>query len=315
MSETTLPVLILAGSSLRGSELPSSAGDRRSLLGNKGVDVEVGGQPLIVRLLERLRAVGGLGSIWIAGPAERYSPLGLDVELIDTDGPLAVNLRRATAAVLERAPGQPIAVVTSDILPHPTEMRVVMEAYRQDAPVDVWFPVIRAPSDPALLSAFGWKPEYRVAPESGRDPVEVLPSHFAVLDPSALRLDFALQLLDAAYRTRNRPAEARRRSMAREMIWTLLTRDLKQLAAGHLPDVTWTLLRTGVRMARGLKRGITKAELEACVADIGILSEHRRQHPERGVRMPILDALSLAKDVDTAEEAQELHEAWEAGDA
>ena len=37
-----------------------------------------------------------------------------------------------------------------------------------------------------------------------------------------------------------------------------------------------------------------------------VLRSHRQRHPERRVRMPLLRALSIARDIDTVEEARAL---------
>ena len=58
-----------------------------------------------------------------------------------------------------------------------------------------------------------------------------------------------------------------------------------------------------------------RAETQSLVAEIGIRTAHRRRYPKRGARLPILDALSLAKDVDTEEEALALDAAFRADDA
>jgi hypothetical protein len=63
----------------------------------------------------------------------------------------------------------------------------------------------------------------------------------------------------------------------------------------------------GFSLARELRAGeLTRASLEAHVGRIVLTARHRRERPELGVRLPILDALTLAEDVDTEEEARAL---------
>ena len=58
---------------------------------------------------------------------------------------------------------------------------------------------------------------------------------------------------------------------------------------------------------------LLRTELEAAVSKIALRARHRRRFPGRGVRLPILDGLTLAADIDTVEEAQEVGRAWRRG--
>jgi hypothetical protein len=115
------------------------------------------------------------------------------------------------------------------------------------------------------------------------------------------------RLFDLGYRTRNRPIRYRRSYMLRHVLWTLVRQDLIQLLALRLPTVTWDTVRGGLRSAAGLYRGtLTLAELEDDMRRVFVLRSHRQRHPERRVRMPLLRALSIARDIDTVEEARAL---------
>ena len=68
--------------------------------------------------------------------------------------------------------------------------------------------------------------------------------------------------------------------------------------------LTWSVLSVGIRAARELGEGnITRGRLEHALRRIFVTSRHRRRYPERRVSTPIVDALSLALDIDTEEEA------------
>jgi hypothetical protein len=115
------------------------------------------------------------------------------------------------------------------------------------------------------------------------------------------------RLLHAAYETRNRSVETRRRAMVRSALAGLLAQDLLHLATLRAPNLTWTVLRNGFGLAREVRSGeLTQAGLERRIGRILLRARHRRRHPELGVRLPVLDALSLAEDVDTAEEVRAL---------
>ena len=65
--------------------------------------------------------------------------------------------------------------------------------------------------------------------------------------------------------------------------------------------------RVPLRLARKLRAGtITRRELERLASVVVVRSRHRRRHPERGARIALVDALGLAEDVDTVEEAEDL---------
>ena len=49
--------------------------------------------------------------------------------------------------------------------------------------------------------------------------------------------------------------------------------------------------------------------------DFVIKARHLSTHPERGIRLPVVDVLSLAEDVDTEEEAAALERAVDAESA
>ena len=67
------------------------------------------------------------------------------------------------------------------------------------------------------------------------------------------------------------------------------------------------MLYHSLGLTRRLARGqATVEEFEVRVRRIFLRPEHRHRYPERRGRVPILDGLSLAKDIDTVEEAREL---------
>ncbi len=307
MNPDPIPIVILGGSDSRPVELPENGRDKHPLIGFKGVDVRIGGRPLIAELVDRLRASGVFSSIYIAGPRRVYRPLELPVEVVDTDGSFGENIRAAVEAVGADHPGRPVAFVTCDVVPEVETLRILMVAWAEAAPVDLWFPLIRAPENRTRLGESAWKPRYRIVPGKGEEPVAVLPGHLVVADPAALRLPFMYRLLGLGYRTRNRPIRLRRTVMLRDVVLVLLWQDLLHLVSFRLPNLTWTVLRAGLTAAEELRRGrVTRRRMEDALRKMFVKYRHRRRHPERGVRLPIVDAMSLAKDIDTVEEAREI---------
>ncbi len=150
----------------------------------------------------------------------------------------------------------------------------------------------------------GYKPTYQVVPEKGGGAVRVLPCHLAVLDVEALRMDFIYRFVGLIYRTRNRPIAYRRRVMLPGIILELLYQDLRHFLGLRLPNLTWTVLHSGLSAVRGLKSGtITRAQLEDAFRRVFVTARHRSRYPERRVVMPVMEGLSLALDIDTEEEA------------
>jgi hypothetical protein len=276
------------------------------LSGCKALDVRIGGRPLIEHLVDRLRATGVFDPIWVAGPATAYRRLASSLEVIDTDLDFGGNIRASLETVMRACPGRDVGFTTCDILPDAADLEMLLQDFWNGEPADVWFPLILTGRDEAL-GASDWKPRYRIVPAPGQPASVVLPGHLTIVDPSALNLSMLYRLFDLGYRTRNRPIRYRRSYMLRHVLWTLLRQDFIQLLALRLPTVTWDAMRGGLRSAAGLYRGtLTLAELEEDMRRVFVLRSHRLRHPERRVRMPLLRALSIARDIDTVEEARAL---------
>jgi hypothetical protein len=301
----TVPVVILAGSDRRAIRLPASGSDKHPLAGYKGIDVRIGGKPLIAVVAERLRESGCFSNVYLAGPARIYREIDAPCELIDADATFARNIRTAMTAVTAKHPGSPVGFTVCDILPDVKTLGEVMEHYRRHAPCDMWFPMIRKPVDTERLGASSWKPAYRVVPEPGEPPVGVLPGHLAVVDPAALRLSFVYRLIQIGYRTRNRSIRYRRGVMVRGLSLALIYQDLLHVFGLRAPTLTWTVMTSGLKAARAIKRGtITREELEDAVRKIFVTNRHRKRYPERRTLLPMVEGLSLALDIDTEEEAR-----------
>lgn len=304
MSESRPPIVILGGSDRRAGPLPESAAERHALALYKGAAIRIGGRPLVESIIDRIEASGHFGSIYVAGPAAIYrdSPRA---QVIDTDGSFSENIRHSIEALGPTHAGGPLAFITCDVLPNATSLPEVMAHYEAHRPCDIWYPMIRAPREGDALGASAWKPTYRIVPESGREAVRTLPGHLVIVDPQALRLEFMYQLFQIGYRTRNRPIRYRRTVMLRGLLRALIQQDLLHLLGLRLPNLTWTVLSAGLPAARKLRNGtISRVELEAALRRMFVTARHRRRYPDRRAHVPILDALSLALDIDTEEEAR-----------
>ncbi len=319
MSRETLPLIILGGRDRGTTVLPEAGRSKHLLRGYKAVDLEIGGRPLILTLIERLRACGLFDPIFIAGPRSVYEPLieGRPAEgrvrLIDTDTTFGGNLEASVEAVRSEFPSRPLAVTTCDILPDPDELRQAIEDFERHRPIDFWMPFIPLPESLECLGESAWKPKYGVVPEGGDRPVSILPGHLLIVDPSVLRLKLIYRTFEVAYRTRNLPVAYRFSVLVRTFLSTLVWEDVKRLFTLRWPNITWLLVWNGLMITKRLRDGaVSQEEVAERVSRLWVLQEHRRAHPERLGRMVIVDSLSLAKDIDTEEEAREVARAAEA---
>ena len=309
-----IPITILAGSDHSPGHLPESGAGLHPLAVYKGAEVEVGGRHLIELLVEQIAACEGFGPITIAGPVAIYASLDLgDVSWVDTNGSVATNLHAAIDDHLGRHdPGVPMAMVAYDVILSAAELDQLRQLYETDQPCAMWLPAVRMPEDKKALGPFAWKPSYTFLPDDPSDemksePVQVLPGHLAIFHPQSLRLPLLYQLMDLAYRTRNHSVALRRRVMIRSTLGALLLQDLRLLFSFRLPRMTFAVISNGLRLARGLRQGsLTVAGLERAIG--GIFLRHGRDAwsgPGNGIRLPLVDILSLAEDIDTEEEAEQ----------
>jgi len=305
LSNRPIPILILGGSDPKAARLPEAGKDKHAISGYKAIDMTIGGVPLIELLVRKLKACGGFDPVYIAGPREIYSGVP-DLKVVDTAGNLGKNLRTGMERLRIAHPGEYLAVTTCDILPSEEDLDRVLREYREHLPFDAWFPLIHAPEDRSRLGASSWKPMYRIVPREGMEAVGILPCHLLIINPEAFRLRFAYRLMQIAYRTRNRPIQVRRKEMLRHTLTDLLFQDVRHIIRMQVPRLTWTVITSGFALARELKAGtITVERLCAGVRNILIKYRHRKEFPERRILMPVMDAISLAKDIDTVEEARE----------
>ena len=307
------PLVVLAGSDPRPARL-TEAGERyRPLSGHKGAYLRIGGQPLVRRILESLVASKRFSTLYVAGPEPVYAGRLLSgVRLVHCDGRLEANVRTAFEAVREDHPHGPIAFLASDVLPEDETLRTAMDRYADAAPCDVFFPLAEVPEDAAALGPSNWKPRYRIRPDEGSTPSTILPGHLVIVDPDALRIGLVYRLIALSYRTRNRPIGGRGLAMLRGVLMTVLREDLRQLFTLGLPDLTAAVIADGAAVVTGLRSGnMTRERLERAVRRVVVSYGHRRRYPRRMVRLPILPGiLSLARDIDTEEEARAIGAEW-----
>ena len=302
-----LPLAVLAGSDPEPSVLPESGAGLHPLRGSKSIYLEIDGRPLIDVLIERLKESGCFDPIFIAGPVREFGQSRGPVKVIDTDGTFGDNMKAAMEHMVVECPGQDLAISTCDILPDVEELHELMDDYYQHSPLDCWFPLILTPERTQQLGASAWKPKYRIPPRPGAEPVSFLPGHLIVVAPEAFRRWLIYRSFDLAYRTRNRPILLRLGTITSHLMAGLMWKDFKKLLRFQAPTLTYSVIYNGIMLGLGLRRGTISPEaMSDRLRPIYARSEHRRRYPDRVARFPLMKALSLAKDIDTEEEAREI---------
>ncbi len=304
--EKKIPLVILAGSAKQGEAVEDE--DSHRLYGPKGLKIRLAGRPLIDVIIERFRQCGAFDPIFIAGPANRYGERRGVAHVIDTDADFGHNIRAAMESVVEQTSAGATMFTTSDVIPDPQELQTLVDDYRSHAPLDFWFPLIRVPEDPSELGASAHKRRYMVIPEGEREPVPVLPSHMVMVAPSALRLTLLYKCFQLAYRSRTRPVGARFLYITSGVLYFLLKRDFLNVFKLKPPLLTFLTIFNAALLSHRVGRGrITQRQVEMHLHQIFGNEPHRRKYRDRTGRVPLLDGMSLARDIDTEEEAQELH--------
>lgn len=300
-----IPLIILAGSAKKAETIADE--DAHRLYGPKGLKIQLAGRPLIDVMIERFRQSDMFDPIFIAGPANRYGRTRGPAEVIDTDADFGRNIKAALESVVARLSPGAAMFTTCDVIPEPEELAALVDDYRSHTPLDFWFPLIRVPGEPASLGASAHKRQYMVVPDGEVAPVAILPSHMVMVNPGALRLTLIYKSFQLAYRSRTRPVFARFVYIVSGVLFFLLKRDLANLFRFKPPLLTPLVLFNAALLSHRLGRGsITQRQVETHLHQIFGNEPHRRKYRDRTGRVPVLDGLSLARDIDTEEEAEEL---------
>lgn len=304
-SAEKIPLIILAGSAKRAEEVAEE--DSHRLYGPKGLKIRLAGRPLIDVIIDRFHSSGEFHPIFIAGPARHYGAERGAATVIDTDADFGHNIKASIDSVVERLSPGPTMFTTCDVIPDRHELEALVADYRSHAPLDFWFPLIRVPDDPQALGATAEKRRYQVIPEGEIEPAVVLPSHMAMVDPTALRLTLIYKSFQLAYNSRTKPVLARFVYIITGVLRFLMWRDLRNLLRLRPPFLTAIVLVNALLLSKRLDSGrITQQQVERHLHQIFGNEPHRRRYQRTG-RVPILHGVSLARDIDTEEEAEELH--------
>lgn len=305
--EPQLPLVILGGRDRRSTRLPEAGRDHRPLGGFKAVEVRIGGRSLIEILVQRMHATGAFSAIYIAGPGDVYGGLGLDVGIIETDGEFGENLLTIADFLARQHSGEQAMFTTCDIVPDPAELRVALDDYFAHRPVDFWMLQHPVPEAPGGLGQSAWKPKYRLRRRGEPEATRVIPGHLLAVAPETTHCALVCRILDAFYRSRNRSIPERGWVVLQCILRELVAADWREVRAGRWPTVSVHVVYHSLGLARLLAKGTaTLEDFEHRLRPIFYLPTHRRRHRDRLGRVAILECYSLAKDIDTVEEAREV---------
>lgn len=312
MTESTLekiPLIILGGGAKEAEVVEGGHGSPR-LKGLKGATVRLGGRLLIDIVVERFRSNGFFDPIFIAGPVTAYGESREGAEVIDTDADFGGNIKAAHEAVEPRLDPDFLAFTTCDVIPEPEDLELLVRDFQQHPLPDFWFPVARVPEDESLLGAAAGKRQYRVRRDGEDKAVAILPGHIVGVDPEAPQAELLYSAFEFAYRSRTRPVFYRFLYITSRLLLRVLKYDLQGLLKLRPPLITLVGVWNAVLLSHLLGTGTgSQTQVAERVRRLFLKREHRRRHPDRKGRVPILDVLSLAKDIDTQREAEEVESA------
>ncbi|MEM7356920.1 MAG: hypothetical protein AAF657_39265 [Acidobacteriota bacterium] len=304
MRNGTLPLIILAGGDRTPTQLPESGADKHPLSGLKGIDIRLGDRSLVDLLLERLHEIGRFGPIYIAGPVAVYGESRQGARVIDTDGGFGDNIRTSLTAVMQDHPEGAVGLITCDVLPDRQELERQLDDFEAHRPLAFWFAMILAPESTEALGTSSWKPQYRVVQDATGEAVQILPGHLIIVEPSRWRLDIAYRTFALAFNTRNRPVTYRLWFIVRHILVFLLRKDLGRLLRLQPPTLTCVTLYHAIRIGTKLRQGTISAS-EMADRFVRIFVKAKDQRESRG-RIVVMEAMTMAKDIDTFEEAEEM---------
>jgi len=300
-----LPIFVLAGSDAHPGVVPPELTADQMLRGNKGIRRLAEGSLITAELIDRIRRSGCFAEPVIVGPRDVYAG-NLDAQVVHAQGSLAGTLRTFLHAAQQRCGlGEPVAVISYDILPTVEELRRCVEAeYHRSRKALFWWQMIQA--DPSELGASVWKPSYRFRLAADGPLANLYPGHFAVLQPAAIRMELAAGLLKLAYRYRNVALHKRVFPLLWGALMRLMVEDLRNLRRLHAPVLSGTLPCRAMRIYTRFRKGeATLTELEQGFASLLLHRSARQAAADRAVVISVTRMLSFAKDIDTQEELRE----------
>jgi hypothetical protein len=301
-----MPILILASSDPQPGTAPDGLSSEAMLTGPKGTLPLRSGRCMAAELIARIRRSERFGEPLLLGPRSWYAGK-VDCEIVHVAGTLIDTLRQMMNVVQARVPdGEPFAVTPCDILPSADDLQRLMDNdYAPHADAMFWWQLVQG--ERVSMGAGAWKPAYRLPSGPGQPPLSLYPGHVVIARAGSLRFPLMNRLLELAYRYRNRVLNKRYIGITCGGLGTLMAQDLRNLARWQLPVLTVTVPFYGLRGYLRYRRGT--ATLRDVEHFLAIAFLHRKFHQAAGGRPVVITVsslLSLAKDIDTQAELDEV---------
>ncbi len=300
-------MIVLAGSDRRQGSVPVGMHSADMLAGFKGMLPLPGGKVLVGELIEQFVRSGRFRDPVLVGPASVYAGASPRCEIVDCDGSIAETLQSAVRVIESRFGAEvPVALTSCDVLPSADELEALLAAH-YDPVSDCVFWGVLIEAEAARMGASGWKPSYRLAGGEAGGPLNLYPGHLTVVRVGALDVAVTTTLVGLAYQYRNRALLRRVPGMLAHGVVRLARHDFRRLRrlswSAAAFNVPWQCLRAYARYQHGrldvdgLERAFTKTLIRPGYR------EAAAGHP---VRFVMSRTLSLAKDLDTRAEFDEL---------
>jgi hypothetical protein len=295
-----IPLFVLAGSDQRPSQVPDALSADDMLHGFKGALTLPNGRALAAEVIARVRATDRFLDPMLVGPRRIYEGL-VDGEIIDCEGTIVATLTRLAETIQTRfAAAAAIGITTCDILPTPAQFNELL-AREYDPHEHCHFFWQWIAAAPEALGASSWKPRYAIRRTDDAEPEFVYPGHLVIFRPAAVRLQLLIEILSLAYRYRNWAVHKRVLPMLVRGIGRMLINDLRNLARGQAPTLTfsipWHLLRAYGELRAGR---LSFPGLERHTARVFLHRDFRRT--PRPVVIAVTDLIAFAQDIDTKPE-------------
>jgi hypothetical protein len=304
-----LPLIILAGSDKRRGAVPDDLHVDEMLGGPKGDKPLSSGRCLVEELVHRARESECFSDVVVVGPRHQYDGK-ISCDLIDVEGSLVRTLQSVFETIQSRFDVRdPVALSSCDIVPSPRDWQMLLhDSYGPHRESYFWWQLIEATAE--QMGASRWKPAYQLPVAPGEPEKRMYPGHVGVVRAEALRVRLANRLLQLAYRYRNRMLRKRYLGITTRMLGTLIGEDIRNLASGKLPTLTFSVPYHGLSAYFKYQRHhLTLRDFEQAVCSIMLHRAFQRRSDGRPVVCSVSPLVSFAKDIDTFSELEELDQA------
>ena len=299
MELTKLPLVVLAGGDLASRRLPPGVPGRR-LAAHQHSAIALNSKPLLHELIERLRSCGWFFPLVVCGPESQMEALPDDCILVDTNSDLVTNALSGWSAARPFSVDGRVGFTCSDYLPTLEDLEAARKSYCE-APVEsaFWFALIRPPERVACGTDVYLEKRRYVLRNRRFGSVLAYPGHLLVIRWEDIDHRLARIGVNALYGARASGTILRALRTSLACLPAIVGGALERRKIGFLRIV----FRNAISLVRGLVGGrLDEDEVANGISEIFVTGAL----PRFSGRISVLQAWSLACDVDTEEEAAAL---------